>query len=118
MFLDAAGFPLEYLDEFVADDLALLLGIGDAFEFAKKAVGGVDGVEVQAELVAQGLLYFLEFVFAQHAVVDENAGQARLAVAVAHCAIDEGGCDRGVYAAGERADGASGSNFFFHLFDR
>src|SRR5262249_39828559 len=49
---DAQGFFFKNLNEFVADNFALLLGIGDAFEFAKKAIGGIDSVEVQAELVA------------------------------------------------------------------
>ena len=46
----------------------------------EEAVGGVDRDEVQAQLVAQVLLHFLEFVLAQHAVVHEDAGETRLAV--------------------------------------
>jgi len=38
-FLDGA---LEDLDEFVADDLALALGIGDALELAEEDPGGID----------------------------------------------------------------------------
>ncbi len=55
--LDAVRFVLEDRDEFVADDFAFLLGIGDAGELGQKAFAGVDGIDVEAELVAQVLLH-------------------------------------------------------------
>ena len=75
-FLDAPRFPFEDLDEFVADDLPFLLRIADSFQFVQKAIGRVDGVEIQAKLVVQRLLYFLKFILAQHAIVHEDAGEA------------------------------------------
>ena len=44
-------------DELVADDLALALRIAHASELGEEAFGGVDGVDVEAELVAQALLH-------------------------------------------------------------
>ena len=104
---DAVGFLIEDCDEFVADDLALGFGIGHAGEFFKEALGGIDRDQVQAEIVAQSLLHFFEFVFAQDAVVDEHASQPGCAFAVAHSAVHQGSGNRRVDAAGERADGAS-----------
>ncbi len=106
-FGDAKGFLLEDGDEFGADDLALLLGVGDAGEVAEEEVGGVNGVDVEAELVAQVLLHGLELVFAEDAVVDEDAGEL-----VSDGAVDEDGGDGGVNAAGESADDAAVADFF------
>ncbi len=106
-FLDAIGFFVEDCDEFVADDLALGFGIGHAGEFIEETFGGVDRDQMQAEIVAQVLLHFFEFVLAQDAVVDEDAGESGCAFAVAHGAIDQRGGHRRVDAAGESADGAS-----------
>ena len=115
--LDAAGFFLEHFDEFVANDLAFLLGIIHAFELSEKTVGGVDGIEVKAEFIAQRFLYFLEFVLAQHAIVHEDASQARFAFCIAQRAIDQHRCDGRIHATGERADGASAADLLFHLLD-
>ena len=104
-FGDAAGFLLEDGDEFAADDLALLLRVFDAGEFAEEEVGGIDGVDVEAELVAQVLLHLLEFVLAQHSVVDEDAGQL-----VADGAMHQHRGDGGIDAAGESADHAAGAD--------
>ncbi len=75
-FEDLFGFVVEDRDELVADDLALGLGVGDAGELGEEALAGVDGDDVEAELLAHGLLDFGELVFAQDAVVDEDAGEA------------------------------------------
>ncbi len=71
-------------------------------ELAEEKLGGVDGINVEAELVAQVLLHAVELVFAQHSVVDEDAGQL-----VADGAMDEHGGDGGIDAAGESADDAA-----------
>ena len=101
MLLDAVRFLFEDGDELVADDLALLLGIGDARQLAEEALAGIDGVDVEAELVAQVLLHVDELVLAQHAVVDEDAGQL-----IADGAMHQHGRDRRIHAARERADDA------------
>ena len=67
--------------------------------FARKRCAGVDGDDVEAELVAQVLLHVLELVFAQHAVVDEDAGELG-----ADGLVHQHGGDRGIDAAGEPAD--------------
>ncbi len=54
------------------------------------------------------MLDFGEFVFAEDAVVDEDAGEA-----VADGAVDENGGDGGVDSAGEGADGVAGFADFF-----
>ena len=74
---NARGFVVEDGDELVADDLALLLGVGHAGELGKKALACIHGHQIQTEPVAQVLLHALELVFAQHAVVDEDACELR-----------------------------------------
>src|SRR3984957_10071458 len=117
-FFDAERFFFENFNELVADALALFFRIADAFELTKNPRGAIDGIEMQSELVAERLLSFFKFVLAQHAVVDEDAGQARLAFGVAHCAIDQDCSDRGIHTAGERADGAAGADLLLDLRDR
>ena len=56
-------------------DLALLLGVGHAGEFGEEALAGVNGDNVQPELLTHGLLDLGELAFAQDAVVDEDAGE-------------------------------------------
>ena len=68
---------VEDLDELVADDLSLRLRIAHSRQLLHEALGGIDRNQVQAEIVAQIFLHFLELVFAQHAVVDEHAGEPR-----------------------------------------
>jgi hypothetical protein len=61
---------LEYLDELVADDLALALGVGDALELAEEVSRGVDDAEVDLELAAEHLLDL-------GALVERAAGRCR-----------------------------------------
>ena len=97
--LDLGDGAFEDLDELVADDLALTLGVGDALELAQEDLGGVDDAEVDLELAAEHLLHLGAFVEAQQAVVDEDAGQL-----LADGALDEGGRDGGIHSAGEAED--------------
>src|SRR5258708_29436696 len=83
VFFDAARFPFKDFDEFVADDLAFLLGIADAFELAQKATGGVDGLETKAEFVTQCLLNLFKFVFSDDSVLHEGPGEPRVTFFVA-----------------------------------
>ena len=73
---------------------------------------------MQAELVPQGLLYFLKFVLPQDAVIDEHAGQARLSLRVAHGSIHQHGSYRGIHSARERADGPPAAHLRFDLLHR
>src|SRR5580700_12313701 len=79
LFGDAMRFILKYRNKFVPDNLAFFLGIADVLELVKKTIGRVDRVQPQPQLIAQSLLNSFELVLAQHSVVDEDAGQPRLA---------------------------------------
>ena len=69
------------------------------------------------KFVAQTLLYFFEFILAQHAVVDEYASEARNTLVVAHGPIDQNGGHGGIDAAGEGADGPSLAHSLAHAGD-
>ncbi len=51
------GFIVEDGDEFGADAFALCFGVGDSGQLLKKALAGIDGDDVEAELVAQVFLH-------------------------------------------------------------
>ena len=93
-------------------DLALLLGIGDALEFAEELVHGVDGEELRAGGGDEVTLHLLAFARPQQSVVDEHARQS-----VADGTIHQGGGDRGVDAAGEPADRVTVADLGAYLFD-
>ncbi len=99
---DLGRLVVEHGDEFRADDLALLLRLGDARQLVEEAPGRVHGDDVESKLLAQRPLDFLELVLAQHAVVDENASQP-----FADGARYQRRRDRRIHAAGERANGVS-----------
>ena len=66
---------LEVADELAADDLALLLGVGDAGQRAEELVLGVDDLQVDAGGGDEVLLDLLGLALPQQAVVDEHAGE-------------------------------------------
>ncbi len=67
---------VERVDELGADDLALLLRVGDAGELRQELLLRAHVHERHVEVMAEGLLHLLALVHAQHAVVDEHAGEA------------------------------------------
>ena len=69
------SLSIEHLDEVAADNLTLLLRVGNACQVAKELLGGIDTNHVQTKhfVVVHDLL---ELVLAQHAVVDEDTGEA------------------------------------------
>src|SRR5208283_126131 len=71
--LNAMCFVIEDFDELVADDLPFSLRINHSRQFPQEAIGGIDRNQVQAEMVTQILLNFLELVLAQYSIVDEYA---------------------------------------------
>src|SRR5579871_3387681 len=93
------GLIVEDRDEFVADDLALLLRFRDSGKLGKKPLSGIDGYQTEAQAVAQIGLNLLELVFAQHSVIDEDAGKS-----IPYGAIDEDSSDGRIDAAGKRTD--------------
>ena len=68
------GFRFKRTDKAFADNLALLFGIRNALELFQKLRAGVHADQVHIELLAENTLHFVPFVFAQHAVIDKNAG--------------------------------------------
>ena len=70
-----AGLFLEHADEFRADDLALLLGIGHAGELVQEAVDGIDIDQVGLELVAEHAHHLLGLALAEESVVDMDGDQ-------------------------------------------
>jgi hypothetical protein len=90
---------LENLDELAADDLALLLGIGNALQVAHELRAGVDVHDLDAEAAGKGVHHLLGFVEAQQAVVDENAGEL-----VADRAVDQRRRHRRIDAARKAED--------------
>ena len=69
------GLRLEDLDERRADDLALLLGVGDARQPVEEQGRRVDGHQVQVEALGECVLHLLELARAQQPVVHEYARQ-------------------------------------------
>ena len=99
--LDLRGVLVEDLDELAADDLALLLGIGDARERVEEALSRVGDHQVQVETLPHGVLDRVAFVGAQEAIVHEDADQA-----IAQRFVAEHRRHRRVDAAREPADHA------------
>ena len=91
------GFLGEDVDEHLADDLALALGIGHARQLVEEAVDRVHVDEVGVHLVPEHPDHLLALAFAHEAVVDVHAGQ------LLADRLDEQGRDhRGVHAAAQR----------------
>ena len=102
---EPARLVLEDADELLADQLALLLGVGDALERARKRSCACDVDERHAEVAAEGLDHLRGLVLAEQAVVDEDAGEL-----VADRLVDEQRRDRAVDAAREAAEHALGAD--------
>ena len=94
--VELARFLGKDLNELIADDLALLLGISDSGELIKEAVSCVDIDKVRVHLVAEDLDDLLGLALAQKAVVDVDADE------LLADGLDEQRCnDGGVNTAGE-----------------
>src|SRR6266550_3319342 len=88
---ESPGLLLEDPNEFLADDLPLLLGVGHADEPGKEALTSVHVDERDVEVAPERLDDLSRLVLSQESVVDENAGEL-----VADCLVDEKRCHRGV----------------------
>ena len=93
------GLLLEHPDELVADDAALVLGIGHAGEAGEEALARVDHDEVHPEVRLERLAQELRFALAHEPVVDVDARQP-----VADRPMDERRRDSGVDPTRQRAD--------------
>ena len=90
---------LEHLDEGLADDLALLLGLIDPLEHAQEQGRGVDDPQVDLEMPLVERLDRLALVLAQEPVVNEHAREL-----AADRPVDQRGGHRGVDAPGKPQD--------------
>src|SRR5262249_14788283 len=73
--LYGSSFALEGFDEFAADNLALLLGVADTLEVSKKLLSSIVDAQVDLEMVGEGGLDKLALIFAQQAIVHEDADE-------------------------------------------
>src|SRR4051812_40870667 len=71
--LDPICLGLKDVDEFLADDLPLLLRIGNTRERVEKTIGCVDDVQIDLEVMLERAIYELALVAAKQSVIDENA---------------------------------------------
>ncbi len=93
---ELAGLFGEDVDELLADDLALLLGIRDARQLVEEAVDGVDVDKVHRECLGEHPADLLGLALAEKAVVDVNADET-----AADGPVYERGADRRVHPARE-----------------
>src|SRR5262249_3869681 len=109
----AGGLGGEHLDELVADDAALQLGIGDVGQARQEPLGGVYVNDVHVQVATEGVQASLRLVPAQEPVVHEDGGEL-----VGRGAVNEGGGYRGVATAGQREDHASVAGPLLDVGDR
>ncbi len=96
---DGSGFLFEHFDEFVANDGAFFLWIGDAAELCEEAVSSPGDAEVDLEVVAEGRFDKLDFSGSHESVIHKNAREA-----VADGFVKDGCRDGTINATGESAD--------------
>ena len=73
--LEISGGLFKNTDELRADDLALLLRIGNPLELAKEATGSIDDLEADLEITPEEFVYRIPLAEAQEAVVNKDAGE-------------------------------------------
>ena len=106
------GFFLKDADELRADDLALLLRIGDALERCEEALCRVDADKVDGR-AAEGALDLVALVFAHQAVVDEDAMYL-----TGDGLREQHRADRAVHAAGQRQQHMRAADLLAHGLDQ
>src|SRR5690606_24418998 len=74
---ELCGFGIENVYEGVADDLALLLRIGDACEAAEEDLLRIHSYDLHAHVPGESGHNLIALVLAQQAVIDEHAGELR-----------------------------------------
>ena len=75
--VDLRGFALENVHERGADGLAFGFGLGHAGKYRQKALAGIDHAQLHGQRVGRPecRTYLIGLIFAQQAVVHEDAGQ-------------------------------------------
>ena len=94
---DFLGLFLKDPDEFLADDLPLVLRLGNASQLAQEARSRVDAAHIHVELMLHHLLHMVSLVLPQQSVVHKNARQL-----IAHRPLQKRCRHRAVHAAGQR----------------
>ena len=69
------GFGIEHLDEVATYNLTLLLWVSDTCEVAKELFAGIDANDVQTQTTVV-VHHLCELVLAQHAMINEDTGEA------------------------------------------
>ena len=107
---DVVGDLPELFDKERADDAALLLGVGDAFEGSEEDGAGVDLLDGDADFAEEGF-HLGGFVQAHEAGVDVNAAHLHTRTGEQH------GEHGAVHAAGDAADDFAIADFGFDALD-
>ena len=109
---DLARLVLEHVDEGLADELALGLGVGEPGEPVQEQRLGVHGDERNVVVAAEQAHDLLRLALAHQAVVDEHAGEL-----VADRLVDQHRGDRAVDAARKPADHLASAHLLADLLD-
>ena len=112
-FAGAFGGRFENFDERFADDLAFALRVGHAFEPLQEQLRGVLVLQFDLEMPPENLAHDLRFASAQHAVVDENAGEL-----VANGFVQQRRRHAGIHAAAQAEDHLLLADLRADLLDR
>src|SRR5918996_5096969 len=107
------GLLLEDVDEGPADDLALVLGIGDADQALKKQARRVNDMQGYVAVMPEQLDDLLHLARAQEAGIDQDADQL-----VAPRLVQQQRRDRRIDAAREAADHPAGADLLAHAGNR
>ena len=113
-FADLLGFFLEDADKLFADDVALLLRVGDAGQLIIESLAGIhaDKVQLIGAFRSENGGYLVCLVLPEQAVIHEYTGQL-VTDGLGH----EHARHRGIHAAGEGKKGSSTAHFLPDLLD-
>src|SRR4029077_4997848 len=78
------GGVLKYFDEFIADHLSLLFGVGHSFEQREKTIAGVYIFQAHVKILAENALHDFFLSRPEQPVIDKNAGKL-----VADCLVQK-----------------------------
>ena len=102
---DFLGFIIEHFDEGLADELALVLGIGQPLEAVHEQRLGINVDERNAEMLAEQADNLLAFAEPHQPMIDIDTGQL-----VADRFVDQDRCHRTIDSARKPANDASVAN--------
>ena len=109
---DFVGLLIEHIDKELADNLALLLRIGDSGQFLQEHRAGIHMNKRDMIMLAEKGHDLLALAFAHHACIDENACQL-----IANRFVNQYSSDSAIHAAGQTADHFSCADLCANLRD-